>query len=62
MLDLFFCQKSKNRDKTNINISKIRENPHIELKKLGKDNIDFTIGSALDLFGGTLEFEKIVKK
>ena len=38
MLDLFFCQKSKNRDKTNINISKIREYPHIELKKLGKDD------------------------
>ena len=30
------------------------------LKKLGKDRIDFTIGSALDLFGGNLEFEKIV--
>ena len=31
------------------------------LGKLGKDRIDFTIGSALDLFGGTLEFEKIIK-
>ncbi len=29
------------------------------LKELGKDKIDFTIGSALDLFGGVLEFEKI---
>lgn len=31
------------------------------LKKLGKGKIDFTIGSALDLFGGTLEFDKIVQ-
>ena len=32
-----------------------------KLKKLGKNKVDFTIGSALDLFGGNLEFEKIVK-
>ena len=32
-----------------------------QLKFLGRDKIDFTIGSALDLFGGNLEFEKIVK-
>lgn len=32
-----------------------------QLRILGKDRIDFTIGSALDLFGGKLEFEKIVK-
>ena len=31
-----------------------------QLKDLGKGKIDFTIGSALDLFGGNLEFEKIV--
>ena len=31
-----------------------------QLKSLGKGKIDFTIGSALDLFGGELEFEKIV--
>lgn len=31
------------------------------LKKLGKDKIDFTIGSALDLFGGKLKFEDIVR-
>ena len=30
-----------------------------ELKELGRDKLDFTIGSALDLFGGNLEFEKI---
>ena len=30
-----------------------------QLRSLGKNNIDFTIGSALDLFGGKLEFEKI---
>ena len=32
-----------------------------KLKNLGKNKVDFTIGSALDLFGGKLEFEKIVK-
>ena len=32
-----------------------------KLRKLGKGNIDFTIGSALDLFGGKLEFQKVVK-
>ena len=32
-----------------------------QLRNLGKEKIDFTIGSALDLFGGKLEFEKIVK-
>ena len=32
-----------------------------QLKILGKERVDFTIGSALDLFGGKLEFEKIVK-
>ena len=32
-----------------------------KLKNLGKGKVDFTIGSALDLFGGKLEFEKIVK-
>lgn len=31
-----------------------------QLKRLGKGNVDFTIGSALDLFGGSLEFEKIL--
>lgn len=29
------------------------------LKLLGKDNLDFTVGSALDLFGGTLKFEEL---
>lgn len=29
------------------------------LRLLGKGNVDFTIGSALDLFGGVLEFDKI---
>ena len=32
-----------------------------QLRILGKGKVDFTIGSALDLFGGNLEFEKIVK-
>lgn len=30
------------------------------LKKLGKNKLDITIGSALDLFGGTLEFERVL--
>ena len=30
-----------------------------QLKRLGRDKLNFTIGSALDLFGGVLEFEKI---
>lgn len=29
------------------------------LKRLGKNKLDFTVGSALDIFGGKLEFEKI---
>ena len=32
-----------------------------KLKVLGRDRIDFTIGSALDLFGGNLEFERIAR-
>ena len=28
-------------------------------KKLGKGKIDMTIGSALDLFGGTLSYERL---
>ena len=31
-----------------------------QLKVLGKEKVDFTIGSALDLFGGRLEFGKVV--
>ena len=31
-----------------------------QLRNLGKGKVDFTIGSALDLFGGKLEFEKVV--
>ena len=31
-----------------------------QLRILGKGMVDFTIGSALDLFGGKLEFEKVV--
>ena len=32
-----------------------------ELKKLGKNKVDVTIGSALDLFGGEMEFEKVLE-
>lgn len=32
-----------------------------QLKEIGRDRIDVTVGSALDLFGGTLEFEKVVQ-
>jgi len=31
------------------------------LYKIGKGNIDVTIGSALDIFGGKIEFEKVVE-
>ncbi len=32
-----------------------------QLKKVGKNRVDVTVGSALDLFGGTMSFEKILK-
>ena len=32
-----------------------------KLKAVGKDRIDVTIGSSLDLFGGNLEYKKIVE-
>lgn len=32
-----------------------------ELYKKGNGRIDVTIGSALDLFGGTMEFEKVIR-
>ena len=31
------------------------------LKTLGKDKINMTIGSALDLFGGSLSFEEVLQ-
>lgn len=31
------------------------------LKKLGRDKVDVTIGSALDLFGGKMEFAKVLE-
>ena len=33
-----------------------------QLKKLGKNRINVTIGSALDLFGGTMNYAKVLKK
>ncbi len=33
-----------------------------ELKQLGKNRINVTIGSALDLFGGTMNYAKVLKK
>ncbi len=30
------------------------------LKKLGRDKVDVTIGSALDLFGGSMNFQKVL--
>ncbi len=33
-----------------------------KLKKLGKNHVNVTIGSALDLFGGNMEFEKVLKE
>ena len=31
-----------------------------ELKQIGRGRVNVTIGSALDLFGGSMEFEKVV--
>ena len=31
-----------------------------ELKELGKNNLNVTVGSALDLFGGKMKFEKVL--
>ena len=33
-----------------------------KIKRVGNDSVNFTVGSALDIFGGTLEFDKIVTK
>ena len=32
----------------------------LELRELGKDRLNVTVGSALDLFGGSMEFEKVL--
>ena len=32
------------------------------LKNLGKNNINVTIGSALDIFGGNLRFDKVLER
>ena len=41
----------------------VQNREDIELiNKLGKGKIDFTVGSALDLFGGDLSYKKIVEK
>lgn len=32
------------------------------LRQLGKNKLDVTVGSALDLFGGTMKFEEVLKK
>ena len=29
------------------------------IRRLGNGNVDFTVGSALDLYGGTLPFETV---
>lgn len=33
-----------------------------KLKELGKNKVDVTIGSALDLFGGNMEFQKVLEE
>lgn len=33
-----------------------------KLKKLGKNHVNVTIGSALDLFGGNMEFERVLNE
>lgn len=32
-----------------------------QLKTLGKNHVDVTVGSALDLFGGHMEYEKVIR-
>ena len=32
-----------------------------KLKKLGESKVDFTVGSALDIFGGEMKFEDVIK-
>ena len=32
-----------------------------KLKKLGKNRLNVTIGSALDLFGGSMEYQKVIR-
>ena len=32
-----------------------------QLKRLGKNQIDVTVGSALDLFGGTMKYEEVLE-
>ena len=32
------------------------------IEKAGNGFVDYTIGSALDLFGGTISYEKIIKR
>jgi phosphoribosylformimino-5-aminoimidazole carboxamide ribotide isomerase len=32
----------------------------LKLKALGRNKVDVTIGSALDLFGGEMEFKKVL--
>ena len=33
----------------------------MKLKELGQNQVDVTIGSALDLFGGMMEYEKVLQ-
>ena len=36
-------------------------NGHIDIiRRLGKSRVNVTIGSALDLFGGSLEYDKVL--
>ena len=32
-----------------------------DLRKYGKDRLDLTVGSALDLFGGNISFSELIK-
>mgnify|MGYP001255219769 FL=1 len=32
-----------------------------DLRKYGKDRLDVTVGSALDLFGGNISFSELIK-
>lgn len=32
------------------------------LEEIGRNKLDVTIGSALDIFGGSMEYEKVIRR
>ena len=44
-----------------VSIDLVEEVIERQLRQAGKNRVDVTVGSALDLFGGHMEFEKILE-